>query len=239
MGQIRAWNDPAALSHFSAAVRGETKLSAGRNPERGRSVRGRTSSSFWDQFVGRSLARLLCFIAGGIVHCMPLSRTQDPTADLFSGAGAQEPCRSPAPQASAPSTAVVSPADKSSPKYVLPRDLSNALQQLSDVELDGLLAAIQHEMRRRGRRATSVPEIQPVTRMGAGERASEASIEEPSEPRQLDEPKVALTQGQVNAVRATFKAGITPSRIARQFGISQSDVRKVLASEFRAPGRGR
>jgi len=31
---------------------------------------------------------------------------------------------------------------------------------------------------------------------------------------------------QVNAVRATFKAGITPSHIARQVGISQSDVRK-------------
>jgi transposase-like protein len=33
---------------------------------------------------------------------------------------------------------------------------------------------------------------------------------------------------QVNAVRATFKAGITPSRIAPQFGISQSNVRKAL-----------
>jgi predicted transcriptional regulator len=48
-----------------------------------------------------------------------------------------------------------------------------------------------------------------------------------------------LTQGQVNAVLATFKAGIAPSRIARQFGISQSDVRKVLASEPRRPGKGR
>jgi hypothetical protein len=39
----------------------------------------------------------------------------------------------------------------------------------------------------------------------------------------------SLTRGQVNAVRAAFKAGIKPSLIARQFGISQSDVRKVLA----------
>jgi hypothetical protein len=36
---------------------------------------------------------------------------------------------------------------------------------------------------------------------------------------------VPLTQGQVNAVRAAFKAGITPLRIARQFGISQANVR--------------
>ncbi len=47
---------------------------------------------------------------------------------------------------------------------------------------------------------------------------------------------VSLTRGQVNAVRAAFKAGITPSRIARQFGLSQSDVRKALAMD--ASGRG-
>jgi DNA invertase Pin-like site-specific DNA recombinase len=41
-----------------------------------------------------------------------------------------------------------------------------------------------------------------------------------------------LAQGKLNAVRAAFKAGVTPSRIARQFGISQSDVRKALASEI-------
>jgi hypothetical protein len=45
-----------------------------------------------------------------------------------------------------------------------------------------------------------------------------------------------LTRGQINAVRAAFKAGIKPTLIARQFGISQSDVRKVLAMD--ASGRG-
>jgi len=47
----------------------------------------------------------------------------------------------------------------------------------------------------------------------------------------VDIAEVSLTRGQVNAVRAAFKAGITPTRIARQFGISQSNVRKVLASD--------
>jgi hypothetical protein len=42
-----------------------------------------------------------------------------------------------------------------------------------------------------------------------------------------DIAEVPLTRGQVNAVRAAFKAGITPSRTARQFGISQSNVREV------------
>jgi DNA-binding CsgD family transcriptional regulator len=47
----------------------------------------------------------------------------------------------------------------------------------------------------------------------------------------VDIPEVSLTRGQVNAVRAIFKAGITPTWIARQFGISQSNVRKALASD--------
>src|SRR6266511_2516984 len=214
-------------------------------------LRGFTNSP-WTRFAGRNpvhpainsllcfwsarfLAHLLCLIAGGIVRYMPLSRTQDPTADLFWAAGAQEPCRTPVHQTSAQlSAAVVSIADKSSPRYVLPRTLSNAVRQLDDLELDRLLAATWHELERRGRLTTSAPEIRSA-RYGTGKRASERSMatEDPSERRKPDEPKVALTQGQVNAVRANFKAGITPARIARQFGISQANVRKVLTSEFR------
>jgi hypothetical protein len=48
--------------------------------------------------------------------------------------------------------------------------------------------------------------------------------------RQVEAARVSLTRGQVNAVRAAFKAGIKPSLIVRQFRISLSDVRKVLAS---------
>ena len=51
---------------------------------------------------------------------------------------------------------------------------------------------------------------------------------------EVDIAKVSLTRGQVNAVRRR-KAGITPSRIARQFGISQSNVRKALASDKPKP----
>jgi hypothetical protein len=45
---------------------------------------------------------------------------------------------------------------------------------------------------------------------------------------------VSLTSGKLNAVRAAFKAGVGPSKIAKQFGISQSDVWKVLAGEGQA-----
>jgi len=164
--------------------------------------------------------------------CMPLSRTQ-PLPDLFGAVADHEPHHGPARLTSIrPTPAVMSTADKSSQRCVLPSDLSNALQQLDDLELDRLIAASRHEQQRRGRPTTPVPEVRPTTHVNPGERTSEPSIaKDPlSERRQLPEPNVALTQGQVNAVRATFKAGITPSRIARQFGISQSDVRKVLAA---------
>jgi hypothetical protein len=51
--------------------------------------------------------------------------------------------------------------------------------------------------------------------------------------RHVDIVEVPLPQGKLNAVRAAFKAGVTPSRIAKQFGIYQSNVRKALASDER------
>ena len=93
-------------------------------------------------------------------------------------------------------------------RHVLPRDLPSAVKHLDDEELDRLLAVTLAEARRRGRR--SPPTDKPP-------------------PRRRPDLAVSLTRGQVNAVRAAFKAGITPARIARQFGLSPSDVRKALA----------
>jgi hypothetical protein len=172
---------------------------------------------------------------------MPLSRTQQQTEDLFQAAGAQESCRAHTPAhltSAQQSAAVVSGAEKLSARHVLPGDLSNALKQLDDGELDRLFAATRHELQCRGRLLTSTPVTRPTTHMGTEQRASDQSTTT-KERRQPEEPNVALAQGQVNAVRAAFKAGITPSRIARQFGISQSDVRKVLASESPRSGKGR
>ena len=53
----------------------------------------------------------------------------------------------------------------------------------------------------------------------------------PTHQRQIGRVAAALTKGEANAVRAAFKAGVTPSRIARQFGLSQSQVRKALSSD--------
>jgi hypothetical protein len=114
---------------------------------------------------------------------------------------------------SSPPTKKVLPAEER--RHVLPKDLSKALKHLNDEELDRLLTMAVAEANRRGR---SLPSAQP------------------SRTRQPVEDTASLPRGQLNAVRAAFKAGVTPARIARQFGLSQSDVRKALASE--ASGRG-
>src|SRR5262249_57796968 len=134
---------------------------------------------------------------------------------LFRAAGVQESCR---PQTSARRTsarrsaAAVSGAKKLSSRHVLPRDLSNALKQLDDGELDQLFAATRHELQRRGRSLTNTSVIRPTTHMGTGQRASDQSTttEESPERRQPQEPNVALTQGQVNPGHPAFKPGLTP-----------------------------
>jgi hypothetical protein len=86
-------------------------------------------------------------------------------------------------------------------------------------------AATVEEMRRRG--ATSSVETDLPVRPEMAKMPSP-----PTEKRRhVNIADVPLTRGQVNAVRAAFKAGITPSRIARQFGISESNVRKAPASD--------
>ena len=129
-------------------------------------------------------------------------------------------------EASAPSKlpAGVAATEAAPQRYILPKNLRNAVKHLSDGELDLMHAATVQEMRRRGR-TPSVETDLPV-------RPDMAKMPSPSteKRRHVNIADVPLTRGQVNAVRAAFKAGITPSRIARQFGISQSNVRKALAS---------
>ena len=106
------------------------------------------------------------------------------------------------------------------------KDLRKAVKHLSDEELYLLNAATVEEMNRRGKLPPS-----------AGANSEQSSCNPSDLPtkrfykrRPVDTAEVSLTRGQVNAVRSAFKAGITPARIARQFGISQSNVRKALCN---------
>jgi hypothetical protein len=104
----------------------------------------------------------------------------------------------------------------SQPYYLLPKDLAGALKRLSDEEVDALLAAATVEAKRRDR---------PQQRQ-----TSEAAIDAKAPARRLHvQDAGTLATGKLNAVRAAFNAGVKPSAIARQFGISKSDVGRVLA----------
>jgi predicted DNA-binding protein (UPF0251 family) len=121
-------------------------------------------------------------------------------------------------------------ADTSSQRHILPKNLRNAISQLGDGELDELFEAAFDEARRRGRLPPSVRTERPSSAMRPLELTTKRSPPTDKK-RKVDVAEVSLTRGQVNAIRASFKAGITPSRIARQFGVSQSDVRKALATD--------
>ena len=145
-----------------------------------------------------------------------MGRDEQPTPDLFStetvrDGGASSPI--------GPIPAKQATADASSQRHVLPKDLRTAVKHLSDAELDLLHAATLEEMGQRGRLPATDQPTKPSARTGKSFSG-----------RQVEPAPLSLTRGQINAVRAAFKAGIKPRLIARQFGISQSDVRKVLAS---------
>jgi hypothetical protein len=126
------------------------------------------------------------------------------------------------------------PATETAPqRYVLLKDLPNAVKHLTDGELDMMHAAILEEMKRRGRIPPGVETGWQSPRRRFDVRPNLTNIQSPpiKKRRNVDIAEVPLTQGKLNAVRAAFRAGVTPSRIAKQFGISQSNVRKVLASD--------
>jgi len=135
---------------------------------------------------------------------MGKTRAQASTFDLFSSASGREPS-SPLPPCSPAPAAPLR-------RHVLPNDLTSAIKHLQDKDLDQLFSAVLAEQKRRGKNCRNTDESLPKRRI-------------------VEAVAVPLTQGKLNAVRAAFKAGVTPSRIARQFGISQSDVRKALATK--------
>jgi hypothetical protein len=132
-------------------------------------------------------------------------------ADLFSEQQSPDTSSSSASEAKSSSLPTDETAAASSQSYALPKNLPSAIRHLDDDQLDRLLTAVLAEQRRRGRK---VPVSDKSPRKGLVKVVA---------------PPLAL--GKLNAIRAAFEAGFTPSRIARQFRISQSDVRKALAND--------
>jgi hypothetical protein len=159
---------------------------------------------------------LLAEMEDGMIVSMGRDRNQQAIPDLFSAASVRQP--------SLPPRAKQSSAQKR--RHVLPNDLPNAVKHLDDRELDLLITASLEEAKRRGR-------LLPTDQANKPDEPAQKQLSRMakcSPRRQVGVATVLLTRGQINAVHAAFKAGIKPSIIARQFGISQSDVRKVLTS---------
>ena len=157
--------------------------------------------------------KLLADGDGGMITAMAHQRTQPATPDLFSTELVRNAAR---PQV--PSTKEAT--RKVSQRHVLPQDLPNAVKYLTDTELDLLIVTAVDEAKRRGRLPPKVEPEPPDEPKRASRRSGPVEL-----------PTGSLTRGQINAVQAAFKAGITPSRIARQFGMSQSNVRKALMAD--------
>jgi DNA-directed RNA polymerase specialized sigma subunit len=93
--------------------------------------------------------------------------------------------------------------------YVLPKNIEAAIKQLNDQELDRLVSAALEERSRRKRLVT----------------------EQSQRKRYADAVAGSLPKGKRNAVKAASKAGLTPTRIAREFGLSRVDVQRALAND--------
>jgi hypothetical protein len=166
--------------------------------------------------------------APAIVGVMPARPAHPQTPDLFT-ATAVPKASLPEPPIAEPTPAIEPMSRPQSPVHLLPKDLPGALTRLNDVEIDTLLAAVIAEAERRDRLPRSLlaksrkvaPTLSKAPAAHAAVHAGRASTQSGA---------ASLTQGQINAVHAAFKAGVKASMIARQFGISQADVRTALAS---------
>ena len=89
----------------------------------------------------------------------------------------------------------------------LPGDLARSLEYLDDAELRKWQDAVNNEIERRSRKNVTKKPVRPA-----------------------DKEAVRIPEGQVNLIRASFKAGLKPGAIARSLGVSLSLVRRVLQS---------
>ena len=161
---------------------------------------------------------------GGSILGMGRDPTKNQTPDLFS-TGRLDGSPSNNPPEALPR--------QPSRRTALPKDLPKAIRYLEDQELDWLLRAATEEAKRRGR-PMPMAEASPTNTPAASSEPIPKQTKSPGRPthqRQIRPAAASLSRGKVNAVWAAFKAGVTPSRIARQFGLSHADVRKALSSD--------
>ena len=126
---------------------------------------------------------------------MPSTRRKGNKPDLFEGVSTP-PSRSPS----------VSSEQR---RFVLPSDLTGAVKNLNDDQLDTLLRTVTAEAKRR-RMLPNEKQKKPVSK---------------KKPKAVT---VQVPQGKANLIRAAIKAGVKPGALARQLGVSLSVVQHIL-----------
>jgi len=100
------------------------------------------------------------------------------------------------------------------PRRLLPSNLGLSLQYASDDDLEKLRDAVLQEMKRRNLPQKADPVAPDKRRIG-----------------KVDSTAHDLTRSQVSLVRSSIKAGVKPSVLSKQFGISLAAIRAVLAQQ--------
>src|SRR5205814_9223127 len=97
-------------------------------------------------------------------------------------------------------------------------DLATSLRYLDDAELQRLQAAVDAELGRRKRgnsTSRSAEGPAPTATAPMASRREAARIAE-------------IPEGKANLIRASFGAGLKPAKIARTFGVSLSQVNRII-----------
>ena len=103
---------------------------------------------------------------------------------------------------------------------LLPSDLDSSLALLDESEFARLLAAVTREEARRHAN-------QPLSERNSRELPAEA----PTTTRTAERASETIAPAKANLVRSALKAGVKPSAIARQFGLSNAVISQVLRSK--------
>ena len=105
------------------------------------------------------------------------------------------------------------------PTVLLPSNLESSLAILSDDEFARLSAGVAAETARRQ---------QPLTRPS---KPAPTTTAKPPQASKRNRASDSVSPAKANLVRAAIKAGVKPSAIARQFGLSNAAISEVLRSD--------
>jgi DNA-directed RNA polymerase specialized sigma24 family protein len=113
------------------------------------------------------------------------------------------------------------------PAVGLPSDLATSLRYLENSELQRLQVAVEAEIARRKRGAST-----SGTDEGSAPRAVKPM---PSRTERADIAEIP--EGKANLIRASFGAGLKAPTIARRFGVSVSQVNRIIRSAEKSNAR--